>query len=283
MLRALMCASGPERMLADAQFAVDHEPSWSGWRDTALVLLAEAHLVSGDAETSGGLFDEAASVGRALGYSNTVVVSECELATVAMDRDEWSEAADRLRIAIDAIDEHRMHDYAFSSLAFVGAARLAHHRGDVEGARRMVAQGMRTRPACTTAIPTIAVRLRVQLGRVHLALGDVTTARHLVREIDDILRVRPKLGTLLDAVSQLRSSLDATDARSSGGDPPLSPAELRLLPYLQTHLTYPEIAGRLFVSHNTVRSQVGSIYRKLGVASRNDAVRRATETGLLGG
>jgi LuxR family maltose regulon positive regulatory protein len=64
--------------------------------------------------------------------------------------------------------------------------------------------------------------------------------------------------------------------------PPLSPAELRLLPYLQTHLTVPEIAGRLFLSQNTVRSEVGSIYRKLGVSSRSDAVRHATAVGLFG-
>jgi LuxR family maltose regulon positive regulatory protein len=283
MLRALMCASGPERMLADALFAVDHEPSWSRWRDTALVLLAEAQLVTGDLDAAGPTFEEAAAVGRALGYSNTVVVSECELATMAMDRGDWDDAADRLRVAIDVIDEHRMHDYALSPLAFVGAARLAHHRGDPEMARRRVAQAMRARPACTAAIPTFAVRLRMQLGRVHLALGDVTTARHLMREIDDVLRVRPKLGTLLEQVAQLRSALEAHGGRASEGNPPLSPAELRLLPYLQTHLTYPEIAGRLFVSHNTVRSQVGSIYRKLGVASRDDAMRRATEVGLLGG
>jgi LuxR family maltose regulon positive regulatory protein len=56
-----------------------------------------------------------------------------------------------------------------------------------------------------------------------------------------------------------------------------------LLPYLQTHLTSSEIAGRLFVSRNTVRSQVGSIYRKFGVSSRGDAVQHATEIGLLGG
>jgi LuxR family maltose regulon positive regulatory protein len=44
-----------------------------------------------------------------------------------------------------------------------------------------------------------------------------------------------------------------------------------------------EIAGRLYVSHNTVRTQVGSIYRKLGVSSRTDAVEHATAIGLLGG
>ena len=63
---------------------------------------------------------------------------------------------------------------------------------------------------------------------------------------------------------------------------PLTSAELRLLPYLQTHLTIREMGERLFVSRNTVSSQIGSIYRKLGVSSRNGAVEQATAVGLLG-
>ena len=65
--------------------------------------------------------------------------------------------------------------------------------------------------------------------------------------------------------------------------PPLTPAELRLLPYLQTHLTFREIGERLFLSRNTVATEVGSIYRKFGVSSRSAAVERATTVGLLGG
>ena len=64
---------------------------------------------------------------------------------------------------------------------------------------------------------------------------------------------------------------------------PLTPAELRLLPYLQTHLTAHMIAERLFLSSHTVKTEVKAIYRKLGVSSRNDAVQRATAIGLLGG
>ena len=51
------------------------------------------------------------------------------------------------------------------------------------------------------------------------------------------------------------------------GGPPLTPAELRLLPYLQTHLSIREIGERLFLSRNTVSTEVGSVYRKLGVSS----------------
>ena len=77
------------------------------------------------------------------------------------------------------------------------------------------------------------------------------------------------------------SSLRARTRQLAGG-PPLTPAELRLLPYLQTHLTFKQIGERLFVSRNTVSSEVGSIYRKLGVSSRSDAVQQATTVGLLG-
>ena len=63
----------------------------------------------------------------------------------------------------------------------------------------------------------------------------------------------------------------------------LTKAELRLLPLLATHLTFPEIGDRLFISRHTVKTQAMAIYRKLGSSSRSEAVARAQETGLLTG
>lgn len=60
----------------------------------------------------------------------------------------------------------------------------------------------------------------------------------------------------------------------------LSGAERRVLQYLRTHLTLAEIASRLYVSRNTVKSQAISTYRKLGVSSRGEAVRIAIEADL---
>jgi LuxR family maltose regulon positive regulatory protein len=51
---------------------------------------------------------------------------------------------------------------------------------------------------------------------------------------------------------------------------------------MQTHLTLGAIAERLYVSRNTVSTQVKSIYRKLGVSSRREAVDSARDIGLLG-
>ena len=283
MLRAVLCADGPDFMTADAEYAVGEEPPWSQWRDTALLLLAEARSLSGDLDDAAALFAESASLGTRLGNTDTVVAGGAELAMLLMDLGRWDEARGSLTPALSAIDEHRMDDYVVSALAFAAAARLALHQGDLEGTNRQLTRAMRTRPTCTYVIPWLAVRLRLQLAKIYLALSDVTTAHHLMREIDDILIRRLSLGALAEDARVFRVALTSRKVTAASAGTPLSPAELRVLPYLQTHLTMPEIAGRLFVSQNTVRSQVGSIYRKFGVASRNDAVQHATEVGMLGG
>jgi LuxR family maltose regulon positive regulatory protein len=63
----------------------------------------------------------------------------------------------------------------------------------------------------------------------------------------------------------------------------LSAAELRLLPMLSTHLSFPEIAEEVFLSRHTIKSEAISLYRKLGVSSRSQAVARSRELGLLDG
>jgi LuxR family maltose regulon positive regulatory protein len=61
----------------------------------------------------------------------------------------------------------------------------------------------------------------------------------------------------------------------------LTTAELRLLPLLATHLSLAEISERLVVSRNTVKTQAISIYRKLGVSTRSETVRRMQQVGLV--
>ena len=61
----------------------------------------------------------------------------------------------------------------------------------------------------------------------------------------------------------------------------LTSAELRLLPLLATHLSFRNIGERLFISPNTVKTEAISIYRKLGVSSRGEAVAQAHGLGLL--
>ena len=283
LLRAGMCASGPERMMADAAFSVAQEPTWSPWRDTALWQLAEANLLAGQPDEARAVFAEASAAAAGMSNWDTIPICEAQLAWLAMDRGEWAEAADHLKLALGTISAQRLHDYVFSLPAFAGAARLSLHHGDVKEARRQLTQAMRGRPSATYLLPYHAVRLRLQLARVYLALAEQATVHQLLREIDDVVSRRPALGTLIDEVRDFRDVLESRAAPRATGALPLTPAELRLLPYLQTHLTADKIAERLFLSSHTVKTEVKAIYRKLGVSSRNDAVQRATAIGLLGG
>ena len=141
MLRAMMCAAGPEQMMADAEFAAEQETPSSPWRDTALIVLGEAHLLAGDVDRAVAVFEEATSVGLALGHTDTVVISESELALIAMEAGRWDEAAEHVGIALGIIEDHQMHDYAISVLAFAAAARLAVHQADLVEADRRLTQG----------------------------------------------------------------------------------------------------------------------------------------------
>ena len=282
MLRSIMCADGPEQAMADAALSLAQELPWSVWRDQALCLTGEAHLLSGDVERADALFGQASELSATTGNHDVQVLSDAERAVIAMDRGRWVEAARLSHAALATTQEHRLMDYAISVIAFAGAARLALQRGDLTGTTNELMKAMRSRQFCGYATPALAVRARLSLAKTHFAMSDHATARHLLREIGDILMQRPDLGRLVDDVTEFQAIIDSGGTLGTGAAP-LTPAELRLLPYLQTHLSVPEIGARLYVSRNTVSTEVGSIYRKLGVSSRTGAVDRALAIGLLGG
>ena len=216
MLRAVMCASGPEQMMADAAFAAGQEPAWSPWLPETLWLLGEAHLLAGNLPEARSLLAEASTVATTMSNVDAIVISESELATLAMDRGEWPEAAGRLERALATVDEHRMHDYITCLLAFAGAARLSVHRGDLTEARRQLTRAMRAHPSATYVLPFVAVRLWLQLASTYLAIADPATARQLLRETDDILS-RRELGALTGEAEELRRVLASTTTAGAAG------------------------------------------------------------------
>lgn len=108
------------------------------------------------------------------------------------------------------------------------------------------------------------------------------------RQMEEFLRL-PKVKFIAPAfVSRLLSAFEARRQQSSVPlqiaetlIEPLSDRELEILHYLSGYLSTPEIADRLVVSANTVRTHIKNIYGKLGVHGRSGAVKRASELGLL--
>jgi LuxR family transcriptional regulator, maltose regulon positive regulatory protein len=74
---------------------------------------------------------------------------------------------------------------------------------------------------------------------------------------------------------------DVFAAGTTGDGPALTTAELRVLRFLPSHMSFREIGVRLRVSPNTVKTHALSVYRKLDVSCRSDAVARARLVGLV--
>lgn len=148
------------------------------------------------------------------------------------------------------------------------------------------------------------IEILVLQARTHLAEGDLRAATAALRpavalaEPEGYVRVfadeGPSLVAGLRALEKegparayARRLLAATSATAAdapahpGLVEPLSDRELDVLRLLGTELNGPDIARRLIVSLNTVRTHTKNIYAKLGVNSRRAAVRRAGELGLL--
>lgn len=102
-----------------------------------------------------------------------------------------------------------------------------------------------------------------------------------MREASTILAKGYDLGNLPKQYEEIKFHLREAPGTTMVGASALTTAELRLLPYLTTHLSFPEIGERLYISRHTVKTQAMSIYRKLGASSRSEAVQRAMEVGLL--
>ena len=151
--------------------------------------------------------------------------------------------------------------------------RTAAHRGDLARAREGLAHAARLRPQLTYALPFFSVQALLELARTYLALADAAGARVVLREVRDVLRLRPDLGTLPREADELRSTLDNLQVGAVETSS-LTTAELRLVPLLSTHLSFREIGERLYISRHTVKTQAISVYRKLGVAVA--AARRST-------
>ena len=278
-VRALLCRRGVEQMHADADEAVQKLAAANIAAPAAAVYQGVARVLSGDVDGGDVSFEDAVSLAEEVGAYETLAEALGERSLLAMARGDWSRAEVLAGQAGTALRRVRME----TLLGCTVQARAALHRGDVAAARQQLVSAQRLRPVVTYAMPHIAVQARIELIRVHLALADLAGARTLMREIDELLKLRPDLGTLVGEAQALRTQLSAERAPSAPGASSLTGAELRVLPMLATHLSFPEIGAGLFLSPHTVKSQAMSIYRKLGASSRSEAVTRSRELGLLEG
>ena len=198
-----------------------------------------------------------------------------------MARSEWDRAEVLADQARTASRRAGIEESYVTPLVCAVQARVARHPGDVPAVRQELVSAQRLRSLLTYALPHLAVQARIEITGAHIALADIAGARTLTREVDELLRRRPRLGNPAGEAQALRAQPSNERGSSADGASALTDAELRLLPMLCTHLSFPEIAEEMFLSRNTVKSEANSIYGKLGVSSRRQAVARRQNLGLL--
>jgi LuxR family transcriptional regulator, maltose regulon positive regulatory protein len=123
------------------------------------------------------------------------------------------------------------------------------------------------------------------LGNVSLDSGDVETARNALADTREIVASEPVFPAVLAYLEETNNRLGraavGTARRQRQLAEDLTDRELSILRSLQGPLNQREIARELYLSINTVKGYTKSLYRKLGVSSREEAVQQATDLGLI--
>jgi LuxR family maltose regulon positive regulatory protein len=283
LLRAFLCRRGAKQMRADADEAMRRFAAQSFVTPAPVLTQGIARVLCADFDGGDASFEDAVSVGEKVGAYEDLALALCERSLIAMAGSDWSRAEALAQRARAVLRGAGIEESYATPLVSAVQARAALHRGDVPAARQELISAQRLRHLLTYALPYFAVQARIELARIHIALADLAGARTLMREVDELLRRRPSLGTLVDEAQAIRAWLSKNRDQSIPGASALSAAELRLLPMLSTHLSFREIAEEVFLSRHTVKSEAISLYRKLGVSSRSQAVARSRELGLLDG
>jgi LuxR family maltose regulon positive regulatory protein len=281
IVRAALCREGPQRMWADAAAALAGLTPRSQWYQEALLMQGSAAALLGDADEAHALLAAAAEAAQAVGCVETRMLATSQRSLIARRRGDESRADELAAEARELTTGPELDGCPNAAIALAAAARAALSRGRVGEAQELTAAALELRPLLTEALPWLAVATRIELARCSLEIGDARTAGELLAELRALLEMRPRLGVLVDEARRLQHEVE-TVARRDAAPAGLTPAELRLLPLLATHLTFREIAGELQVSRNTVKTQAISIYRKLGVSGRSEAIAAVAVLDLQG-
>jgi LuxR family maltose regulon positive regulatory protein len=274
-LRTLLASDGIPGMLRDAELVCASEKQAGGrWLVSGCRALGMAYVLLGRPREAITVLREGLALLRDhpdLDHVRVVCLGYLAFAAAATDnrRDlqRWAVEATQL-VAAQHLDET-----AGAAVAYTAGALAHQQRGDHVEAARELERVRRLRPHFGAA-PWLDADLALRCADISLDIGDPVGALEFAQTASDSLQGYPDAGTLPARLSRLEARI------SQGQDYGLTAAELRVLSFLQTHLSLQEIADRLYLSRATVKTHVAAIYDKLGVPGRSEAVELIERFGL---
>ncbi|MFI5038343.1 MAG: LuxR C-terminal-related transcriptional regulator [Solirubrobacterales bacterium] len=269
------------QMARAADSAYELEPEDSPWRPYCLLVGGVARHLSGDRESAAGKLEEGAAIASAI-VPGIASLCLAQLAMLAIDRDDWETAAEVADRGLAVAGSPGLVASPMSALVYAAAAATEAHRGHVDAAKRDLRHGTELLAALGDFIPWYGAETRIMLARAAVGLADTVRARTLLAEASRLARRTCGAVIFQHCFEQAWAQIDSLAEATLAGPSSLTIAELRILRFLPSHRSFREIAERLDVSVNTVKTQAHAIYRKLDAASRSEAVARASRAGLLG-
>jgi LuxR family maltose regulon positive regulatory protein len=282
IMRAAVARQGLARMRADALYAYELTPDGSPSRAMCCLLAGTAAQLAGDDDDAVRQLQEGA-YRAAVTAPDVHALCLTQLALPALAQGDWEGAGALLARARAQVDRYGLGAYPIAALVLAASALVRAHRGRVEEAQRDLHDARELRAQLTDFAAWYEVELSVVMARAAIRLSDVNGARDLLADANRGIRGLTGAAMLEAWLDESWAQLDSVIGPASVPPSSLTTAELRTLRYLPTHLSFREIGERVYVSGNTVKTQANSVYRKLDVSCRSDAVTRAQQLGLLDG
>jgi LuxR family maltose regulon positive regulatory protein len=209
-------------------------------------------------------------------------LSISQRAMIAIEQEDWERAEELTERARALLEEWGLQGDPLSAFTYAAAAAAQARRRRIDEAKHDLRRGIELLTALGEFTPWYDAQARILLAHASLWLADVVAARALLAEASRFARKTPDAVIFSDWFDRAWGHMDTLTETTLAGPSALTIAELRILRFLPSHRSFREIAAQLGVSANTVKTQAHAVYRKLGVASRSEAVAQAIEAGLLG-
>jgi LuxR family transcriptional regulator, maltose regulon positive regulatory protein len=280
LIEALVADPGVAPMGRHAARAYDLEADDSPWRSICCLFQGVAdHLLGDRAQARSHLEQGIHRSAVVAPHVETLCLSQ--LAVIAVEEGDWDDGVDLIARAVRQVERHGLSSYPTAALTFAVSANVRAHAGRVDEGKRDARRAAHLLDQLSDFVPWYEAETRIMLARAALRLADVAAARSLLAEASRLARRVPDAVVFGGWLDDTWGLVDSAATEALAGPSALTMAELRILRFLPTHLSFREIGLRLHVSTNTVKSQAHAVYRKLEVSSRSDAVARAGDIGLL--
>ena len=281
ILWASFAYSGVQNGLEAARRARDLEPGESSpWAALVRFALGSTLYLSGETSQARVPLEEALILAED-GQRLVRVVTLSFLSFVATDEGLLEEAESHARAAKALVERLRPYGIPQTSLAPIALGRTLAKRGKLEEAQEELEDALSARRRLPGLSPWPTLIALLALAPVRIARGDRAGGREVLTEARAILEDSPDAGIFPELLESQERKLSARKPREGQLDGELTERELDVLRLLGGELTTRQMAQGLYVAPSTVRTQIKSIYRKLGVSSRGEAVEEARFRGLI--